>query len=233
MSRFELFRTKGRFMISGLLVFLQLFVAIQANAAGGQCVKSSEYNIGSSDKGACKMNGSCLKNGHIVRPNGKLNECRGLDGDLSANGAGGCLTAFFSVAADLRHYRVGDIIYMPDIYEGDLTVPSGKRHPGFFIVQDTGGAIKGAGRFDFYTGTAGLNDSRNIFGGAGRKFSIMKDKAKCKLPFYVIRRGRSATVPGWGNVSYAKALSELQKAASPGKEKQIELAESEESPTST
>ncbi len=49
---------------------------------------------------------------------------------------------------------MGDIIYMRSLADQEITLPSGRRvrHPGFLIVHDTGGAIKGPNRFDFFIG---------------------------------------------------------------------------------
>lgn len=235
MLGFNRFQGNGSRLSFALLLTATQFGSLgTANARGmGQCIRASEYNIAGSSKSARKMNGSGMVNGRVVDKKGKSKECLGMDGDVSAKGAGGCLTAFFSVAADLSQYRVGDIIYLPDINEGNLKVPSGKRHPGFFIVQDTGGAIKGPSRFDFYTGTKSLADSRNIFGGAGQKFKILQDRKKCELPFYVIRRGGTANVPGKGSVSYQQALAAIQEAAGAGKGQPLQIAEADDSSAST
>lgn len=61
-----------------------------------------------------------------------------------------CLDPYFSVAADLKYYKVGDVIYVPRLVGAVL--PNGEVHDGFLIVRDDGGGIKGPHRFDFFTG---------------------------------------------------------------------------------
>ncbi len=61
-----------------------------------------------------------------------------------------CLDPYFSVAADLSIYRVGDVLFIPRLVGAAL--PNGELHDGYVIVRDAGGAIKGAQRFDFFTG---------------------------------------------------------------------------------
>ncbi len=63
-----------------------------------------------------------------------------------------CLDPYYSVAADLNIYNVGDVIYIPAAV--GLILPDGAIHDGHFIIRDAGGAIKGYGRFDFFTGFA-------------------------------------------------------------------------------
>ena len=61
-----------------------------------------------------------------------------------------CLDPYYSVAADLDIYTVGDVIFIPSLV--GLAMPDGSIHDGYLIVRDAGGAIKGYGRFDFFTG---------------------------------------------------------------------------------
>lgn len=72
-----------------------------------------------------------------------------------------CLDPFYSVAADLSLYKLGDVIFLPDVK--GLQLPDGTIHNGFFIVRDAGGNIKGKGRFDFFTGFYGPFSSTNPF----------------------------------------------------------------------
>lgn len=110
--------------------------------------------------------------------------------------AGVCLTPFISVAADPKYYSMGDIIDMPSMKGRKIKLPSGKTltHPGYFIVQDTGGAIKGPNRFDFFTGSFGADDPKNAFGYEGFSDLAMTDKNKCinKKQFRVVRRNKPA-----------------------------------------
>lgn len=61
-----------------------------------------------------------------------------------------CLDPYFSVAADLHVYKMGDVIFVPRMVGARM--PDGEIHDGFFVIRDTGAAIKGPERFDFYTG---------------------------------------------------------------------------------
>lgn len=61
-----------------------------------------------------------------------------------------CLDPFYSLAADLSIYKLGQVIYIPTV--AGLQLPDGTHHDGYFIVRDSGGRIKGYGRFDFFTG---------------------------------------------------------------------------------
>lgn len=84
-----------------------------------------------------------------------------------------CLDPYYTVAADLNYYKAGEVIFVPKLK--GMSLLSGEKHSGFLIVRDRGGAIKGANRFDFYTGfnhyakdtnpfnEAGLSQSKNIF----------------------------------------------------------------------
>jgi 3D (Asp-Asp-Asp) domain-containing protein len=70
-----------------------------------------------------------------------------------------CVDPFYSVAADLSIYKAGTVLYVPAAI--GVILPDGKMHDGFFIVRDSGGAIKGYGRFDFFTGFTPLDRSKN------------------------------------------------------------------------
>ncbi len=72
-----------------------------------------------------------------------------------------CMDPYYSVAADLSIYNLGDVIFIP-LLKG-LRLPNGEIHNGFVIVRDTGSAIKGYGRFDFFTGFFGLWKSNPFY----------------------------------------------------------------------
>ncbi len=76
-----------------------------------------------------------------------------------------CLDPFYSVAADLSIYSLGDVIYIPDLR--GLALPDGSQHNGYLIVRDSGDAIKGHGRFDFFTGFISNNKAENPFAKIG------------------------------------------------------------------
>lgn len=103
--------------------------------------------------------------------------------------AGVCLTPYIHVAADPKHYAMGDLIEVPELagtpvprVDGKGTMP----HPGYLIVADTGGAIKGRQRFDFFIGTSVWNASSNPFGPSGFK---MTDPNRCIMAFRKIKSG--------------------------------------------
>jgi membrane-bound lytic murein transglycosylase len=110
---------------------------------------------------ACLMQGTCeIKNSEgrtLVNVAGKVDSdyrfakvqnktCR------YGMGAGKaiCLDPFHSIAADLSIYKLGQVIYIP--HAVGIELPDGSKHDGYFVVRDSGGAIKGYGRFDFFTG---------------------------------------------------------------------------------
>jgi membrane-bound lytic murein transglycosylase A len=114
------------------------------------------------------------------------------DCNTAIGASGQCLIPYISVAADPEFYRMGDIIRVPALTGKWITLPDGSRiqHPGFFIVQDVGGAIKGKNRFDFFTGSRGLNDPDNAFGAYNSLGIGIADKDLCpkEKQFMVVRR---------------------------------------------
>lgn len=72
-----------------------------------------------------------------------------------------CLDPYFSIAADLRIYKPGDVIFVPDLV--GLKLPTGIEHNGFFVIRDEGRGIVGPGRFDFFSGNQGWLDPQNPF----------------------------------------------------------------------
>ncbi|AZZ36321.1 murein transglycosylase [Bdellovibrio sp. qaytius] len=72
-----------------------------------------------------------------------------------------CLDPYYTVAADLTYHDPGDVIFVEEMKGTKL--PNGEVHDGFFIVRDKGGAIKGANRFDFYTGLVHYKNDENPF----------------------------------------------------------------------
>jgi len=123
---------------------------------------------------SCQMQGSCqveVPDGtHIILNVDRVNEAgirtfnhanhpkclygRGAASDRKTAYKQMCMDPYYSVAADLSIYHLGDVIFIP-MLQG-LVLPNGEIHNGFVIVRDTGGLIKGYGRFDFFTGFAGL-----------------------------------------------------------------------------
>jgi 3D (Asp-Asp-Asp) domain-containing protein len=110
---------------------------------------------------ACLMQGTCeIRNSQgrsLVNVAGKVNSdyrFAKIQNSTCRYGMGAsktiCLDPFHSVAADLSIYKLGQVIYIPSVVGVEL--PDGSRHEGHFVVRDSGGAIKGYGRFDFFTG---------------------------------------------------------------------------------
>jgi hypothetical protein len=77
--------------------------------------------------------------------------------------ANGCLVPFMTVAADLRHFRPNDVIFVPMVAAAKIQLLNGDFHPGYFVVKDLGGSINGSGRFDFFVGATPLFIRENPF----------------------------------------------------------------------
>ncbi|MFN3453336.1 MAG: 3D domain-containing protein [Pseudobdellovibrio sp.] len=130
----------------------------------------------------CLMQGSCYVNLDsqkvMINYNKKLNgvyffkivdttRCKfgmGDSNDGSKNYKTMCVEPYRSVAADFRYHKLGDVIYIPSVL--GVQLPDGSMHDGYFIVRDSGSAIKGRGRFDFFTGFDGIG-KKNVFSGLG------------------------------------------------------------------
>jgi 3D (Asp-Asp-Asp) domain-containing protein len=130
---------------------------------------------------ACLMEGSCkiIQNGvaHDVNYSGQRQNQYQFDyidnGCKYGRGiAGYCLDPYYTVAADPNLYRPGDVIYVPAVK--GLKLPNGQTHSGFFIVRDTGSAIRGKGRFDFFSGLQGPSEGQNPFVLLGLHGKIVK-----------------------------------------------------------
>ena len=89
-----------------------------------------------------------------------------------------CLDPFYSVAADLKLYHTGDVLFVPAIR--GVQLPDGSKHTGYFIVRDTGNLITGKGRFDFYSGFLHWTDKRNPF----KKLGLAD--IKTQIPYKII-----------------------------------------------
>ncbi len=72
-----------------------------------------------------------------------------------------CLDPFYTLAADLIYHKPGDVIFVQQVV--GTVLPGGERHTGYFIIRDKGGAIKGADRFDFFTGFLDYRHLENPF----------------------------------------------------------------------
>jgi 3D (Asp-Asp-Asp) domain-containing protein len=76
-----------------------------------------------------------------------------------------CLDPFYTLAADPAFHPFGTVIYIEKIR--GTVLPDGSKHSGYFIVRDTGGGIKGKGRFDFFTGFYSHRTTKNPFAKLG------------------------------------------------------------------
>lgn len=61
-----------------------------------------------------------------------------------------CLDPYRSIAADPSFHKVGDVVFIPRLRGQKL--PNNETHDGYMVIRDTGGRIKGKGRFDFFIG---------------------------------------------------------------------------------
>lgn len=95
-----------------------------------------------------------------------------------------CLQPFISIAADRNRYAVGDVIYVPAVAKARIRLPDGDIHRGFFIVSDTGAAITGLGRFDFYTGPFREQSSHNPF----KQLGLGSKSNASKMIYYRVKR---------------------------------------------
>ena len=183
-----------------------------ANSCGPKQAASTVYNLPSekdpstwkpsgfkSFRDSVKMQGSGRTSaGTIARYKGPDVRVPSTCKTTTTSSSGQCLMSYFSVAADPKHWRFGDIIYMRSLADKEITLPGGRkiRHPGFLIVQDTGGAIKGANRFDFFIGTT--NATKSEF----NKFNLT-NKSQCK--------GKEFEKIDRGSDKYKDALAQIYK----------------------
>jgi hypothetical protein len=95
-----------------------------------------------------------------------------------------CLDPFYTLAADKKYHKPGEVIYIPQVV--GTILPGGQKHSGFFIVRDVGDRIQGSNRFDFFTGPMGWKDSGNPF------FQIDLSASKKKFTYYRVTGGTAA-----------------------------------------
>lgn len=97
-----------------------------------------------------------------------------------------CLDPFYTVAADLKIYKPGEVIFVPAV-EG-LDLPDGTKHTGFFVIRDKGRGIVGRGRFDFFSGTLHWADSKNPF----KKLGL--GDVQTNIPYYKVVGVKASSV---------------------------------------
>lgn len=172
-----------------------------------------------------KMQGTgILNNGNALRyfdRQSRMGET--LPPNCAARGAAGCLTPFFSIAADMRIYPAGSLIFVQELAGRLVKMPPPSnrtiRHPGYFIVQDQGSAIKGAGRFDFFTGAFSPKHEDNAFGYKSAQFGAkqepaqgnisLTDKNSCDKSFAMIKKGSDDYERGMGLIREALGYDPL------------------------
>lgn len=123
----------------------------------------------------CLMEGSCFveDQGRVTSYNYhsvKNGEARFIEVDIKKCPYGygvksNCLDPYYSAAADLKYYNVGDVIFIPRLVGAIL--PTGQIHDGYIIIRDAGGGINGIGRFDFFTGFLSHLSRENTFARLG------------------------------------------------------------------
>lgn len=182
------------FMIS-LVVALESAEARPRRQGRGTCnaskVSSTMYYLPQEGKvknfkAAVKLQGSGIgRDGRIHTYSGKKVKRPANCKTTATSASGKCLLSYFSVAADPRYFRMGDVIHVPEL-AGTLVPLHGRmvEHPGFFVVHDKGGAINGPGRFDFFVGTDDPFSSKGPFNQKG-----LGDKRQCKYGFQKLQRG--------------------------------------------
>lgn len=170
-------------------------------ASSQKKLKDSEglvlFSVCSSIYDACLMQGTCeiifRKERALVNVSGRVNSdyrFKKVINKTCSFGFGGgkeiCLDPYHSIAADLSIYKLGQVIYIPTAV--GLALPDGTRHDGYFVVRDSGGNIKGYGRFDFFTGFLGNHKQSNPFAQIG-----FSDK-ETHVQYYVLSEQESAEI---------------------------------------
>lgn len=131
--------------------------------------------------------------------------------------AGTCIIPFISIAADDDFNRAGTIISMPALHGKMIKLPNGKikPHPGFFLIEDTGGAVKGRNKFDFFVGNPDVNQTS--FGNVESPDIPLVDATKCvdakkftKIPKYTKEEMRKPEKDRSINPEYKRALRKME-----------------------
>ena len=90
---------------------------------------------------------------------------------------------FISVACDTNIYPFGTIFEVAMLDKIEIAMPPSRKnkmkHPKYVVCEDTGSAIKGANRLDFYTGSYGLKSKANIFGSTASDLFNMFGNQSC------------------------------------------------------
>lgn len=135
-----------RFFIS----FLASLLATAAPAAD-TVTEYFTFKTGRIDSAVCKMEGTLLVNGTLYVWNEGRCQRAAVQCRYGIGHRNNCLTPCRSIAADSRHWRIGQSVYIAE-YKGRRCPFTGERMTGQFTVADVGGWIKGPRRFDVFMG---------------------------------------------------------------------------------
>lgn len=139
--------------------------ADQARSSGCALSPAGDWQICASAFQECLMQGSCFvgmgDSWRYFMRDGRAETIKASSQGRCRFGVGygACVIPNVSVAADLTMHKIGDVIYIPAL--DGKNVPYIGRHDGFFVVHDKGGGVRGASRFDFFTGHKGTRDPQN------------------------------------------------------------------------
>lgn len=161
----------------------------------------------------CTMQGTCtiLKDEQIYRikyaatqkmSNGKVKYVFVIDNSACDFGFGSarvCLIPYKSIAVDPSKLKYNSVVYVPSLKKID---ESGKMiHDGCFVAHDTGGNIKGYGRFDFFIGDDDYKEPDNEYITHFIKNNI---HGKKKIPFVNLSAQKAKEVCSLTNFDFKK-----------------------------
>ncbi|WP_413586335.1 3D domain-containing protein [Bdellovibrio sp. HCB274] len=120
-----------------------------------------------------------------------------------------CLDPYYTIAADLSIYNVGDVVFVPRLVNAPM--PDGSIHDGFVIIRDRGARILGQGRFDFFTGFYNHADKDNIIArlGFGDPYARFDYRLATEEEAAATRERRG--YPGLKNSIIVRTLEEISK----------------------
>lgn len=152
---------------------------------------------------SCEMQGTCLLESHkkkyLVTIDKKNDDnertfkivenkiCRygsGSTVDKNKSYRAMCIDPFYSVAADLSIYNLGDVLFIPKLK--GVVLPNKEKHSGYVIVRDSGKLVKGDHRFDFFTGFYGISKLNPFYklglsdGTQKLEYRLVEDKSEAE-----------------------------------------------------
>jgi 3D (Asp-Asp-Asp) domain-containing protein len=122
-------------------------------------------------KNCLEMEGSCIVGNFLYNAGGangqrferdKVRFIFGQGSGMNEFNKTNALVPCLTLAADKAHYKTGTVIYIPS-FKGKMCPQNRKPVDGCFLVGDVGSAIKGAGRFDIFTGECARYDGKGHF----------------------------------------------------------------------